>query len=244
MRVIFVLCFVALATWLNVSSPALAQNRSDFTRLFDAYNGAAKTGDVKKMLSMRTMEQRESIKSQIKKGDEREAFVLIARAQAPESYEVQHVSATAHGLGTTLYVLAQYAAMPEIERPRCRAEESISFKKEKGEWRIDSILALADPDKIKRPKDLKFDYKEADTSVSSGLGGRIVKTEFFADHTLVILRVMDEDDAVFLPAREVLLKSGMPLEELDPWKLHEFTGYPHKTDKLKFFATGGKALEE
>jgi hypothetical protein len=31
---------------------------------------------------------------------------------------------------------------------------------------------------------------------------------------------------------------------LKPWKLREFDGNPHKSDDLKFFANGGKAIEE
>ena len=235
-------CSVALVACLIVSSPVRAQNGSDFTRVFDAYNAAAKAGDVEKMLSLRTKEQQASIKQEIKGKENRQYFVMIARAQVPESYAVQHVAPTAKGLGATIYLLGQFAAMSE--RPRCRFEVSVSFKKENGEWRMDSVLPLGDPDKIKRPKDLKFDFGEADTNRSGSIGGRIVKTEYFPDHTLVMLRVMDEDNAVFLPKKEVLLKSGMSLKELEPWNIHEFTGYPHKTDKLKFFATGGKLVDE
>jgi hypothetical protein len=76
------------------------------------------------------------------------------------------------------------------------------------------------------------------------IAGRIVKTEFKPDSTLVLLRVLDEENAVFLPKKEVLEKAGVPLSDLEPWKRQEFEGHPHQSDKLKFFATGGKLLED
>ena len=81
-------------------------------------------------------------------------------------------------------------------------------------------------------------------NVSGEIGSRIVKTEFHPDHTLVVVRVMDEENADFLPSKDVLQRSGLPLEELDPWNIYEFTGHPHKSDKQKFFGTGGKLVEK
>jgi len=218
--------------------------KTELSRTFDAYNAAAKTGDVEKMLVQRTTESQKEIRKQIKKKEDREFFVMLGRAQVPESYEAQHVAAAKDGKSATLYVTAQFAAIAELERPRQRMEISISFKKEKGKWKFESLLPLGDPDKIARPKDLTYNYDDADTDKEGSIGGRIVKTEFKDDHTLVMLRIMDEENAVFLPRKEILEKSGMPLNELDPWNFYEFSGHPHKTDKLKFFATGGKLAEE
>ncbi len=134
--------------------------------------------------------------------------------------------------------------MAEIHRPKMRAEQSVSFKKQTGAWKLDSMLMLADPDKIKRPKDFVWDKSNADMDRDGNIGGRIVRTEFNPDHTLVVLRVMDEEIAVFLPVKKVLEDSGEPMDDFAPWKLHEFSGHPHKTDSLKFFATSGKGLAE
>ena len=56
-------------------------------------------------------------------------IVLLARAQIPESYEVEHVAKGRDGQSATLYVLGQFPAMREIERPRTRMEEMISLVK-------------------------------------------------------------------------------------------------------------------
>jgi hypothetical protein len=141
-------------------------------------------------------------------------------------------------------MLAQYAAMPEVERPRSRMEAAITFNKENGKWKMKSLLPLGDPDKVNRPKDLNYNPKAADLDREGSIGGRIVKIEFKPGYTLVMVRVMDEENAVFLPNKEKLQESGMSLGELAPWNIFEFSGHPHKKDKLKFFATGGKLIEE
>ena len=76
------------------------------------------------------------------------------------------------------------------------------------------------------------------------IAGRMVKTEYKPDYTLVILRVMDEDNAVFLPAKEVLVKAGVPLADLDPGSCTSSRAIRTKRDKLKFFATSGKLLAD
>lgn len=234
---------IVLLACLAAASPVKAQDAAELTRTFDEYNFAAKAGEVEKMLSLRTIEQQKDIKNEIAKKKDRDYFLLLARAQTPELYEVQHVARGGDGQSATLYLLAQFPAMREIDRPRTRMEEMISFKKENGKWKIHSALPLGDLDKVKHPKDLTYAPEDADMDVSGEIGGRILKTEFYPGYTLVLVRVMDEEHAVFLPAKEVLQQAGVPLEELSPWNIYEFSGHPHKRDKQKFFATSGKMIE-
>ncbi len=239
-----------LASWLmffciTSGYPAAAHDlTAELTRIFDAYNAAAKAGDVDRMISLRTAEMRKEIRSDIRKKEDRELFVLLGRAQTPEVYEAQHAAVARDGKSATLYILAQYAAMPEVERPRSRMEAAINFNKENGKWKMKSLLPLGDPDKVTRPKDLSYNPRAADLDRTGGIGGRIVKIEFKPGYTLVMVRVMDEEDAIFLPDKEKLQESGMSLEDLAPWNIFEFSGHPHKKDKLKFFATGGKLVQE
>ena len=239
---------VFLTAWLflfgGMFNLGEAQTSGELTHVFDAYNAAAKTGHLDKMLSLCTAERQKEIRARTKQKEERDSFLLMARAQVPESYQVQHVASKKNAQAATLYLLGQFPAMSEVKGERMRMEEAISFKKEKGVWKISSAVPLGDPDTVKHPKDLTCDPEEANLDVSIEIEGRIVKTDFNADYTLVLLRVKDEEYAVFLPDKEVLQKAGMQLDELDPWKMHEFIGHPHKTDKLKFFATGRRLIEE
>lgn len=238
--------FLLIGLWLSMAviNAAGGQDASELGRIFDAYNVAAKAGDVDKMLSLRTAAQQKEIRGQIGQKKDRDYFLLLARAQTPESYQVEHVSWAKSGKSATLYLLGQFPAMSQIERPRLKMEEFIVFKKENGTWKFDSALPLGDPDKVKRPKDLTRDPKDANLNATGEIAGRIVKTEYKPDYTLVLVRVMDEENAVFLPAKAVLEKAGVPLAELEPWQLYEFKGHPHKTDKLKFFATSGHLMKE
>lgn len=204
---------IVLLARLIVAGAVLAQDAAELTGAFDEYNSAAKAGELKKMLSLRTIEQQKDINREMVKKQDRDYFLLLARAQIPESYEVEHVAKGRDGQSATLYLLGQFPAMREIERPRTRMEEMISFKQEDGKWKIHSALPLGDPDKVKHPGDLNYDPQNADKNVSGNIGGRIVKTGFYPEYTLVLLRVMDEEDAVFLPAKEVLQRAGAPLEE-------------------------------
>jgi hypothetical protein len=228
----------------SLTAGATAQDDPEFGRIFDAYNVAANKGDVNTMLSLSTTERQKEISGQIKGKKDRANFLLISRAQVPESYQIQHVSRGQSGQSATLYLVGQFSALPEMQRPRLRMEELISFKRENGLWKIDKALPLGDPDKIQRPQDLTYDPQDANLNATGEIAGRILKTEFQPGYTLVLLRVMDEEHAVFLPAKEALEKAGVPLKSLDPWNLYQFSGHPHKSETLKFFATSGKSIEE
>jgi hypothetical protein len=234
-----------LLVCMTAGYPAAAQDlTAELTQIFDAYNAASKAGEVDKMISLRTADMRQEIRRDIRKKEDRELFILLGRAQTPESYEAQHVAVARDGKSATLYMLAQYAAMPEVERPRSRMEAAITFNKENGKWKMKSLLPLGDPDKVTRPKNLNYNPKAADLDREGSIGGRIAKIEFKAGYTLVMVRVLDEENAVFLPDKEKLQESGISVEELVPWNVFEFSGHPHKNDKLKFFATSGKLVRE
>jgi len=241
-RLIFLTAWVFIC-WAAVNA-SNAQESGELSRLFDAYNAAAKAGNLDKMLALCTSERQQEIRAQTKKKEERGSFLSSARSQVPESYQVQHVASQKDSQTAKLFLLAQLPAASEVKHGGMRMEEAISFKKEKGEWRISSVLPLGDPDTVAHPKDLRCDPGEADLSVSREIEGRIVKTDFNLEYTLVLLRAKDEEYAVFLPDKEVLQKAGMQLHELDPWKMHKFVNHPHKTDKLKFFATGRRLIED
>ena len=90
---------------------------------------------------------------------------------------------------------------------------------------------------------MTYNPEEADLEKDGDIGGRIVRTEFNPGYTLIIIRVLDEENAVFLPVKDELVRMGMSIKDLVPWTVYDFTGHPHKTDKLKFFATGGSPIE-
>jgi hypothetical protein len=211
--------------------------------IFDSYNSAVREGNFDKIISFCTADVKKEILSQIKGKEEKEQFLFSGKAQIPESYEILHIESGIDSQSITLNTIMQFDTMKEIERERSRIECEIHFKKEGEQWKLESLLFLSKPDKINRPSDLTYNPDDADLDKEGNIGGRIIKTEFNPGYTLVMIRVMDEEDAVFLPAKEDLLKEGIQLKELVPWNVYEFSGHPHKTNKLKFFAVSGNPVK-
>ena len=240
------LCLIfSIVMLLGTSGKALAaQNIKEVIKVYDAYIAAVKTGKADKILVYYSAQQQKDIRKSITKKDQREDFVMMARLMLPESYEVKHAVWSKDGKKANIYIEAQLPALSEVNRGRIGMEAMLRFIKEKSGWKLNVITPLADLGKIRRPNDLSYNKDEANRERKMNIGGRIVFSEYKDDYTIIMLRVMETDVAVFLPPQKVLLEEGVLLEELQPWRLHEFDGNPHKSDDLKFFATGGKAIEE
>jgi hypothetical protein len=66
------------------------------------------------------------------------------------------------------------------------------------------------------------------------MGGPIVRVDFQPDHTLVVIRVVDEENCALLrDNKEGLLKHGLAADKLVPYAIVEIEGSPHRTDKQK-----------
>ena len=115
---------------------------------------------------------------------------------------------------------------------------TIRFKKEKT-WKIDMVVYGIPPDQIQKSADENNDPESSyDMNKETSLGGKIVRVSFEPNYTLVVIRVVDEDQLAFLPSREVLEKDGFETSSLKPGRVAEASGHPHKTNKFKTLATG------
>ena len=65
------------------------------------------------------------------------------------------------------------------------------------------------------------------------MGGVIRRVVFSADHTLLIVRLLDEEHCLFLPPKPELTEAGLNTDFLKPWNTVETEVSPHKTEKLK-----------
>lgn len=223
------------------NAPA-AQDVKEVIKVYDAYLAAVRSGNADRILGYYSAQQQKDIGKSITKKDQREDFIMMARFILPESYEVKHSVWSRDGKKANIYIEAQLPALPEFKRGRASMEAMLRFVREKSGWKLDIITPLADLGKIKRPKDLSYNKDEANLEQKMNIGGRIVFSEYKDNYTIVMLRVMETEVAVFLPPRKVLLEAGASLDELKPWRMYEFDGNPHKSDDLKFFATGGKPV--
>ena len=212
--------------------------------LFENYNRAAGRADIEGMLALRTAAIVAEVRSAFAEDPgARDFFVEMGKAQVPERSELEHIDWSEDGESAEVYWLWTLAPMPEVQRERRIVVEGISsFKREDATWKLGDLTMLMDVALIKRPTDLSFDYEDADTEFSASVGGRITRFEFKDNHTLVMIRTVDEEIAVFLPPRKVLEDAGVDFAEYAPWKRRQFDGYRHRDDGLRFFATGDSPM--
>ena len=115
-----------------------------------------------------------------------------------------------------------------------RSELTLDFVKEKGGWKYDNQTFGMDPDHILACTSESFEPIEAyDEDKNTSLGGPIVRVAFNADHTLVVVRVLDEETCAFMPDRATLEKAGLNSSMLVPYAIVEIDGLPHRTNKQK-----------
>ena len=102
-----------------------------------------------------------------------------------------------------------------------------------------------DPSKITACKDDRNEPMEAyDPDKEVSLGGPIVRVDFQPDYTLVVVRVMDEENCAFLPNREEIARHGLDPAKLVPYAIVDMTASPHRTNKQKVLIERIKVIDE
>jgi len=115
----------------------------------------------------------------------------------------------------------------------------IDYVQENGAWRIATVMMAPEPAQIKRSPDTKFEPRtNFDGSREVSLGGRITRVAFEADHTLVVVLMLDEEQLAFFPNKATLDGSGFNTQRLQAPRLIEIEGHPHCTNKFKTWAIG------
>jgi hypothetical protein len=220
----------------------------DLAKVFDAYNAAVKAKDIDKALGFRAsaFKRHKGLDKKLD-GKERQMYLFDVRDEIPESYQVEYAAFEVelkNGFKTnkqkaTLGVVAQLSDDDKKIKSRIL---NIAFAKEGGTWKMREYLFwMVDVDGLKRPKNTTFEPKGA-YNEGWEMGGRIIKTAFNADHTLVMLREGDRESAVFLPAKGALSEMKLKPEDLQPGNTVQFKGLLHKQDPLKLWATSGEEL--
>ncbi len=216
---------------LVFGSCLVGQTVQDFTRLYDAYLAAVKSGSFAKVTALGSR----GFRDQLRDPDEQKRFMTIAQLMAPASYETLFLTMSNGGQKAELQVVTTIQVPEDVQKeqklpPTQRLELILTFLKEGGQWKWDGPTILGDPDKRARPKDLKMgarsDYQEgSDTQ----MGGQILRLEKQAEGTVYVIRVLDEEIAAFVPAANVSA-------EFVTGRVLMLRGAAHKSEKLKFWA--------
>lgn len=216
---------------LLFGSLLMGQTTQDFTRIYDAYLAAVKTGAFREVSAFFSQE----LKKEIKTSDDQQEYMMMAKFLAPASYEPLFLTMTNGGQKAEVQVIATTNVPEDIQKkqklpPTQRLELTLNFVKEGGQWKWDGPTIHGDPDRRARPKDLKMgsrsDYKEGS---NMQMGGQILRLEKQAAGTVYVIRVLDEEIAAFVPAAKVS-------SEFAPGCVLMLRGGEHKSDKLKFWA--------
>jgi hypothetical protein len=217
----------------------MAQTAQDFTKIYDSYLATVKTGNYDKTAALLSTE----VRGQLKTADDRDTYMAMMKLMTPMHYETTSLTMSDDKQKAEVEVLATLAVPETMQKeqklpPTQRAEISLSFVKEAGQWKMGSVMMIGDPDKRARPKDLNMgsrgDYKE---DANSEVGGSILRMEKQAAGTVFVLRVTDEEIAVFVPAAKVS-------DEFVAGRILVVHGAENKSDKLKLWADDAKLYKE
>jgi hypothetical protein len=231
---------VLMATPSASAGPLEPALQGQLMQLFDGYNKAIAAGKVDDAVAMRSSETRKQMQEYLGSADKRKELLEFAKQSIPDTVEVKHTHLAKDGTGASIIVIAK-KKIPNDVPPGgpppgtvVTAEMVLNFVKEGGNWKFADQTFGMDPAKIVRCKNEAFEPIDAyDDSKMTSMGGPIDRVAFEADYTLVVVRVVDEENCAYLPNRAVIEKAGLNPDLLVPYAVVEIKGFPHKSDKQK-----------
>jgi hypothetical protein len=240
-------CFMTLAAvWLAVAPPCFAKPldpalQQQLLGIYDSYNHAIAVGKLPDALAFRSAAIRAEIQKEVKTAKDRQSFMAMSQAMVPDKIEVRHASIDTAGDHAHLLLLVVKTfppgkAVPGAPPPGStqRGEVTLNFVKQGTGWVFDDQVFGIDPATIVACKDVRFEPASAyDQHKSVSLGGPIVRVDFQPDYTMVVVRVVDEENCAFMPSRAELLKHGLDPAKLVPYAIVDIEGSPHQSDKQK-----------
>ena len=249
---------VLAAVLLAVVPPSLAKPldpalQQQLLALYDSYNKAIAAGKLPDALAIRAAATRAQADKEMKTAKARQEFLAMAKMMIPDTLEVRHASISAAGDKAQLLTVASKTFPPGKQVSHgpppgttARSELTLSFVREGDTWKLDDLMYGVDPSQIVLCRDDKNEPEAAyDTDKSISMGGPIARVDFQPEYTLVVVRVVDEENCAFLQSnKEELLKHGLDPAKLVPYAIVEIEGSPHKTDKQKILVNSLKVTSE
>lgn len=242
----------ALATTTLEAAPLDPALRTQLLAIYDDYNRAIAAGRIDEALALRSEEARRRFRREVTNAKERREFLELSRLMVPDGLEARHATLAKDGERASILAIARKQVPPGVTSPHApppgtvmRVELTLDFVKEGGAWKYDRQTFGMDPDAITPCRDERFEPITAyDEGRSLSLGGPIVRVAFHPDHTLVVLRVLDEETCAFLPPRDRLVAHGFDPERLAAHAILSGEGHPHKSDPRKAWIEAFSVEEE
>ncbi|MEJ0018622.1 MAG: hypothetical protein WDN25_19100 [Acetobacteraceae bacterium] len=229
--------------------PALQQ---DLLALYDRYNKAILAGKLDAAMALRGQERQAQAKREMKTAKQKRDMLEMAQAMTPDSIDVKHATINRAGDKAEIITVGAKTVpkgklLPGAPPPGTVVHVglTLSFIREKGVWKFDTPTFGAAPSQIAACKDETYEPDTAyDTDRNLSMGGPIARVDFKPEYTLVVVRVVDEENCTFLPNRAELEKLGLLTDKLVPYAIVEIEGSPHKTDPQKVLVDKLSVQEE
>ena len=247
--VLAVLCLMFAAP--GRAAPLDAALQTQLMQLYDRHNQAIAAGKVDEAVAMRSSEPRKAIRPYLASPAKRRELVEILKQGIPETIDVKHGSLAKDGKSAMILIVATQKVPTKVPKGGpppgsiLTMEMTLNFVIEGGQWKLGDTIFGLDPTKFVPCKNPAFEPIEAyDDNKNVELGGPIVRVQFEADYTLVVVRVVDEGNCAYMPNRAAIEKAGLKPDMLVPYAIAEISGLPHKTDPQKVWVDHITVREE
>jgi len=244
-RALLAVALLLAATGIAPAAEMPAAIRTELLALYDKYNAAAKKGDFKSAMALRTTKRRADIDKALKNPKEKD-FANAMLRYVPESYTVEHAELAEDGNTAEIETVAEFIAPPHVRGKgdvpadgKVQQEISLAFVKEKGAWRYDQptwgprVGSIKACDEAKAAKEEDFDDAKELT-----LGGMIRRVVFADSYTVFVARVVDEENCLYLPDKAALQQAGLNTDLLVPRAMFEAEAIKHRSDEQRVWVTG------
>ena len=249
MRALFTGMLMACWAAMAAAAPVDPAQRDAALAVYASWNKAIAAGKLNDALALRTAGSRTRIAPDIKTATQRKNVTELLKSMVPDTVEVLHASQAKDGKLTVRTVVGMIVppgprrqGMP-TPGTKLLAELSLDFLREGGVWKFDNQAWGMDPSKVKQCT-ARFGGMDAfEERKNLSMGGQIRRVTFAADHTLVVIRMFDEENCVFLPSRARLTELGFNADQLEPWAIIEIGAWPHRDDSQAVWADTLKIVD-
>lgn len=193
------------------AAPAHAQTDEQFRKVYDEL-GTMKAGSLPRLLAVLTPARAKVVKKECADPAEKAAGFAMGASMQPTSYKIVGRTPCKGGKKVIIYLIGTFEVPPDVAKARdipekSRNEISVDFLRVGKAWKMDTPSYGGDPDKVKQQKDLKRgDLSKYKDDAETSLGDAYCAWRPQDETVAVILRVLDEENVVFLPpAAEALV---------------------------------------
>lgn len=228
--------------------PAVQQ---ELLGLYDRYNKAIMAGKLPEAAALRTASARKELLASKSKAD-RADTLMMARMMAPDQVAPIHASIAADGRSARIVTIGTKTVTANMKIPGGpkpgtvgHGEITLTFEREGQDWKFADQLFGPDPAVVKTCRDDAPDAgTDYDSNATTTAAGLIRRVEFKPDHTLVVVRIANEENCLILPPRDRLSQLDPRADHIVPWAVIEIEGVQNSRDKQRVRADKWTVTDE